>query len=155
MLSYIVRRILIAIPVLIGITFITFAFPCTRRNSGLLQQGCKFARDGVHSLETMGKALDPKERLLLIRKGNEIFNKGEIEKAARIFMTTRYRDGLIRVGDCYYFDKRDILRALHYYIEAKHEKMIREITERMATVLKKWLGESRPGPAMHAAKKEE
>jgi hypothetical protein len=89
----------------------------------------------------MEKVLNPKERLILIRKGNEIFNNGEIEKAAKIFTTTAYRDGLIRVGDYYYFEKRDIIKALQYYIEANYEKRIREVSERIAGVLKRWLGE--------------
>ena len=94
---------------------------------------------------TTGKALKPKERLLLIRKGNEIFNSGDVEKAARIFTTTAYKDGLIRVGDYYYFERKDILKALHYYIEAHYEKRIREVTERIAGVIKKWLGEAKEG----------
>jgi hypothetical protein len=89
----------------------------------------------------MEKVLTPKERLLLIRKGNEIFNGGDIEKAAKIFTTTAYKDGLIRVGDFYYFEKKDILRALHYYFEAKYEKRINEVSERIALVLKQWLGD--------------
>lgn len=87
------------------------------------------------------KVLTPKERLFLIRKGNELFNKGEIEKAAKIFATTAYKDGLIRVGDYYYFDKRNPLKAFGYYCDAQYEKRIREITARMAMVIKKWLGE--------------
>ncbi len=89
----------------------------------------------------MNKVLTPKERLVLIRKGNELFNKGDIEKAAKIFVTTSYKDGLIRVGDYYYFDKKNPLKALHFYIEAKYEKRIRELTERIASILKKWLNE--------------
>jgi hypothetical protein len=103
----------------------------------------------------MGKALDTKERLLLIRKGNEIFNNGEIEKAARIFKTTAYKDGLIRVGDYYYFEKKDILKALHYYIEAEYEKRVREVTERIAEVIKKWLGEPKTGRPESLQHKEE
>ncbi len=89
----------------------------------------------------MEKVLTPKERLQLIRKGNEIFNKGDIEKAAKIFVTTAYKDGLIRVGDYYYFEKSNVIKALHYYIEAQYEKRIREVSERIAAVLKKWLSE--------------
>jgi len=89
----------------------------------------------------MNKVLTPKERLVLIRKGNELFNKGEVEKAAKIFVTTSYKDGLIRVGDYYYFDKKNPLKALHFYIEAKYEKRIRELTERIVAILKKWLKE--------------
>jgi hypothetical protein len=89
----------------------------------------------------MEKVLTPKERIVLIRKGNELLNSGEIERAAKIFITTAYKDGLIRIGDYYYFEKKNPLRALHFYLEAKYEKRIRELTERMAMVLKKWLNE--------------
>jgi len=91
----------------------------------------------------MEKVLTPKERMLLIRKGNELFNQGDVEKASKIFVATAYKDGLIRIGDYYYFDKKDPFKALHYYIEAKYEKRIRELTERMALVLKKWLSEEK------------
>ncbi|KPJ88734.1 MAG: hypothetical protein AMS17_04445 [Spirochaetes bacterium DG_61] len=89
----------------------------------------------------MEKTLTSKERIILIRKGNELLNKGEIEKASKIFITTAYKDGLIRVGDYYYFEEKNPFKALHFYIEAKYEKRIRELTERMAGVLKKWLSE--------------
>ena len=89
----------------------------------------------------MEKALTPKERSHLIRKGNEIFNNGDIDKAAKIYTTTAYKDGLIRVGDYYYFDKKDIFKAQHYYFEAKYEKRINEISARIALVIKKWLSD--------------
>lgn len=89
----------------------------------------------------MEKVLTPKERLILIRKGNELFNGGEVEKAAKIFVATAYKDGLIRVGDYYYFDKKNPLKALEYYQEAQYEKRIKELFERIALILKKWLSE--------------
>ncbi|MBN2325356.1 MAG: hypothetical protein JXQ30_16625 [Spirochaetes bacterium] len=89
----------------------------------------------------MEKVLGSKERLLLIRKGNEIFNNGDIEKAARIFTTTAYRDGLIRVGDYYYFEKKDALKALQFYNDAKYERGIKSISERIASVIQRWLSE--------------
>ncbi|MBA7651259.1 hypothetical protein ES703_59076 [subsurface metagenome] len=91
----------------------------------------------------MEKVLTPKERIVLIRKGNELLNKGDIEKAAKIFVTTSYKDGLIRIGDYYYFDKKNPFKALHFYLEAKYEKRIRELTERMAIILKKWINEDK------------
>jgi hypothetical protein len=103
----------------------------------------------------MEKVLTPKERMLLIRKGNELFNQGNVEKASKIFVTTAYKDGLIRIGDYYYFDKKDPFKALHYYIEAKYEKRIREITERMAAVLKKWLSEEKKNPKSEKNEKTE
>ncbi len=89
----------------------------------------------------MEKVLTPKERILLIRKGNELLNDGDIEKAEKIFVTTAYKDGLIRIGDYYYFDQKNVFKALNLYLEAKYEKRIRELTERMALVLKNWLNE--------------
>ena len=91
----------------------------------------------------MEKVLTPKERIVLIRKGNEFLNEGNIEKASKIFVTTSYKDGLIRIGDYYYFDKKNPFKALHFYLEAKYEKRIRELTERMAIILKKWLNEDK------------
>ena len=89
----------------------------------------------------MEKVLTPKERIFLIRKGNELLNNGDVGKAAKIFIATAYKDGLIRIGDYYYFEKKDPFKALHFYLEAKYEKGIRELTERMAAILKKWLRE--------------
>jgi hypothetical protein len=89
----------------------------------------------------MTKVLTPKERIILIRKGNELFNSGEIEKAAKIYKTTSYKDGLIRVGDHYWFEENNPLKALHFYVEAQYEKRIRELSERIAEVIKKWMRE--------------
>jgi hypothetical protein len=92
----------------------------------------------------MNSVLTPKERIVLIRKGNELFNRGEIEKAAKIYTTTAYKDGLIRIGDYYWFDEKNPLKALKFYIEAQYEKRIREISERMAEIIKKWMSEDTP-----------
>ena len=89
----------------------------------------------------MQKVLTPKERMILIRKGNEYFNKGNIEKAAKIFVTTAYKDGLIRIGDHYYFDKKNPLKALYFYIEANYRKRIDEVTEKISNIIKRWLNE--------------
>ena len=45
--------------------------------------------------------LSSQQRIALIRKGNELFNQGEFEKAKRIFLTTSYSDGLTRIGQYY------------------------------------------------------
>ena len=87
----------------------------------------------------MQKVIVPKERLILIRKGNELFNKGDINKAAKIFVTTAYKDGLIRIGDYYYFDRKDPIKALHYYMEANYKKRIEKVSEKIAQIIKRWL----------------
>ncbi len=89
--------------------------------------------------------MDEKERVQLIRVGNELFNKGEIDKAAAIFIKTDYRDGLTRIGDFYFFDKKQPLVALKYYQMVKREDKVREIFERMMFALGKLLGKNK-GP---------
>ena len=59
-------------------------------------------------------ALPKDKRAALIRKGNELFNRGSIDLARKIFITTRYTDGLIRMGD-YYFKKKKHIMALQLY----------------------------------------
>ncbi len=85
--------------------------------------------------------MDKKERIELIRKGNELFNKGEIEKAAVVFRKTGYRDGLTRIGDHYFYEKKQPLIALKYYKMVNKVEKVNEIFERMVFALGKWLGE--------------
>jgi hypothetical protein len=54
------------------------------------------------------------QKAALNRKGNLLFNSGDIEGARRIFMTTGYSDGISRVGD-YYKSKNRLVEALHMY----------------------------------------
>lgn len=86
--------------------------------------------------------MDNKERVELIRTGNELFNNGQIEKAAEIFIKTGYRDGLTRVADYHFFDKKQPLIALKYYKMVKREDKVNEIYERMFFALGKLLGKN-------------
>jgi hypothetical protein len=81
--------------------------------------------------------MDEKERVALIRKGNELYNEGKIEEAIRIFTATGYRDGLTRVGDMFYFDKKMPLIAYKYYKLAKREDRINDIFMRMIFALQR------------------
>ena len=84
--------------------------------------------------------MDKKQRIELIRLGNRLFNEGEIEKAIQIFEKTGYRDGLTRVADYYFYDKRQPLVALRYYRMVKRGDKVGEIYERMMFALGKLLG---------------
>ena len=59
--------------------------------------------------------MDSRERAALVRKGNELFNRGEIKEAIEVFVKTGYKDGLHRVGDYYFYDKKLPLIALKFY----------------------------------------
>jgi hypothetical protein len=78
-----------------------------------------------------------KERVALIRKGNEFFNDGKIEEAIRIFTATAYKDGLTRVGDLYFFDKKMPIIAYKYYKLAGRTDRINDIFERMVFALQR------------------
>lgn len=87
--------------------------------------------------------MDKKERAALIRKGNEHFNKGEIDAAIKIFIKTDYKDGLIRLGDHYYYEKKQPLLAFKFYKKANMHEKVNEIFTRMIYALSKWIGEDK------------
>ncbi len=76
----------------------------------------------------------------LIRKGNELFNAGEIEKAKRIFLSTGYTDGIIRIGDVYYKNNEPLKALNMYWLAPAKEKKELLITE-ISAVVKRWLNE--------------
>ena len=80
------------------------------------------------------------KKVALIRKGNELFNKGEFELAKRIFLTTGYSDGLVRLGELYEKQKQP-LEAFRMYYVAPYKRRTSEMLEQMAAVVQKWLHE--------------
>jgi len=86
--------------------------------------------------------LSSEKRAALIRKGNELFNKGEFDLAQRIFATTRYTDGLRRMGD-YYMERGRILDALRSYWIAPAPDKTAVLVEKIAQVMKQWLSEGK------------
>ena len=85
-------------------------------------------------------ALSSSQRVALIRKGNELFNAGRFEQAKKVFITTGYSDGLIRIGD-YYLEKQDPLEALRMYWMAPAPDKVDRILENTVGVLRKWMEE--------------
>lgn len=88
--------------------------------------------------------MDSKLRVKLIRKGNELFNNGNIEGAIKIFEKTGYRDGLTRVADYYFYDLQQPLVALKYYRLVNRRDKVNEIFERMMFALNRMLGRKPP-----------
>ena len=87
-----------------------------------------------------GASLSSQDRAALIRKGNELFNKSQLPAAKRIFMTVRYADGLIRLGN-HYMNEGNPLEALRMFWLAGDRRRIEELSEQMAGVIRKWLRE--------------
>ncbi|MDX1959722.1 MAG: hypothetical protein SFU98_14195 [Leptospiraceae bacterium] len=87
--------------------------------------------------------LDPKLRAELIREGNAAFNDGDYVKAKNLFLQTEYKDGLIRLGDYYMYEKRLPMLAYGYYKKAGYQQKIDEIFQRMLMALSEWLGKDK------------
>lgn len=83
--------------------------------------------------------MDDKTRVELIRRANELFNNGQVERAAEVYEKTGYKDGLTRVGDYYFFDKKLPLNALKYYRLSGRNEMVQQIYERMIYALSMWI----------------
>lgn len=84
--------------------------------------------------------MDSKERVQLIREGNTAFNAGDIRKAREIFLKTDYKDGLIRLGDHFMYDRKLPMLAFGYYKKAGRQDKVDEIYQRMVYALSVWLG---------------
>lgn len=94
----------------------------------------------IKSSDTPHHGLAGEEKVKLNRKGNELFNRGELETARRIFQTTGYSDGLIRVGDRYLEGHRPV-DALKMYWLAKDDKRSAELVELAVLAIQKILHE--------------
>lgn len=84
--------------------------------------------------------LSAEQRVALIRRGNELFNRGSIEDAKRIFVTVGYTDGLVRLGD-HYNRHNEPLEAFRMYWLAPDRGKAEYMIERMAVVVRNWLEE--------------
>lgn len=91
-----------------------------------------------------GASLSAGDRVALIRKGNELFNGGNIAAARRVFMTVRYGDGLIRLGN-HFMAQGDPLEAFRMFWLAGDTARINEMAEQMAWVIRKWLRDDQSG----------
>jgi hypothetical protein len=84
--------------------------------------------------------VDPASKAALIRKGNQLFNDGEVDTAKKIFLTLGYTDGIIRAGD-YYYKKCEYWEAYRLYNLAPAPAKVDYLIERMAGVVREWISE--------------
>jgi hypothetical protein len=84
--------------------------------------------------------VSPEQKALLIRKANELFNRGDLDQAKKIFVTTRYSDGMIRLGDLY-AQKKDYLSAFQMYKMAPSPERAEAMILNLTAVLKNWIKE--------------
>ena len=87
---------------------------------------------------TRDTVLESGDKAALNRKGNVLFNSGDIESAKRIYLTTGYSDGLIRVGD-YYKSKGRVMDALRMYWIAPDKNKAESIILQLSVVIQSFL----------------
>jgi hypothetical protein len=102
----------------------------------------KFDNENLFIKVTTPGPIEGQDKAALNRKGNQLFNNGNIEAAKRIFMTTGYSDGLSRVGD-FYKSKDRLLEALRMYWIAHDRTKSQPIIEQLAGVLQSQLQEEK------------
>jgi hypothetical protein len=84
---------------------------------------------------TVRPPVDGAQKAALNRKGNALFNSGDVEGARRIFLTTGYSDGLARVGDYYKAQGRP-LDALRMYWLAPDKTKAEPLMMQLSQVLR-------------------
>lgn len=82
--------------------------------------------------------LTSEQKVILNRKGNVLFNQGDLVAARRIFLTTGYSDGLNRLAESSE-QKGEILDALKLYWLAHNRRMADPIIEKLSAVISKTL----------------
>ncbi|MEQ9364345.1 MAG: hypothetical protein RIF32_08890 [Leptospirales bacterium] len=87
--------------------------------------------------------MDSSLRAEKIREGNRAFNEGDYPRARELFSQADYKDGLIRIGDYYMYDRRLPLLAYGYYKKAGDQKKIDDLHRRMIGALGTWLGKDK------------
>jgi len=98
----------------------------------------KFEDENLFIKTTVQPSMDSAQKVALNRKGNELFNSGDIEGARRIFMSTGYSDGLTRVGDYYKSKNRPVEALRMYWIAPDRTKagpLILEVVGAIQTLL--------------------
>jgi hypothetical protein len=101
-------------------------------NDDLLE---KFEDEAVFLKGTESSRVESAQKAALNRRGNELFNKGGVEEARRIFITTGYSDGLSRIGD-YYKKKGRMVDALRMYWTAHDKKKTAEACMELSIFIK-------------------
>lgn len=96
--------------------------------------------DGFIKVTDSPVPLSSDKKVILNRKGNIYFNNGDLLSARRIFITTGYSDGLIRVGD-EYLKKGNELQALKMYWLAHSKNKCQPLLEKLAHTISTLLKE--------------
>jgi hypothetical protein len=105
----------------------------------------KFEEQNVFVKTTHPSSIDGAQKAALNRKGNMLYNAGNIEAARRIFLTTGYSDGLSRIGD-YYQSQGRYVDALRMYWIAPDRTKSEPVIMRISALLQDLIHEEEDHP---------
>jgi uncharacterized protein TP_0066 len=89
----------------------------------------------IKTSELPVKTLTAEQKAKLNLRGNELYNKKDIAAAERIFITTGYSDGLVRIGD-YYANRNEHLKALKFYHLAHNTNKEGILLDKLAEIIR-------------------
>jgi hypothetical protein len=101
----------------------------------------KFEGKNIFVKTTVPSSVEGSQKAALNRKGNMLFNSGDIEGARRIFMTTGYSDGLSRVGD-YYKTQNRLIDALRMYWIAPDRTKAEPLIMQLSDIIKQLMADN-------------
>ena len=78
--------------------------------------------------------LTSEQKVIINRKGNELFNEKKYDEARRLFITTGYSDGLTRLGDVEAKNNRE-LDALKLYYLAHNKRKTEPLIEKLSSLI--------------------
>lgn len=89
----------------------------------------------IKSTDLPSTAITAEQKAALNRKGNEFFNRGDMDTAKRIFKTTGYSDGLTRVGAVLEEQGKSI-EALKLYWLAHNKRKADPLVQKIALLIR-------------------
>jgi len=102
----------------------------------------RFKDQGSFLKVTSSTPVESSQKAALNRKGNQMFNDGNVEAAKKVFLTTKYSDGLSRVGD-YFKSQNRPLEALQMYWLAPDRTKSEPLIEQLASLLQGLVAEDK------------
>lgn len=92
--------------------------------------------------------MDGTERVMLIRRGNELFNTKDYKNALKIYLAVEYKDGIGRIASIIEHEKKDKLSALKLYRQAGLHGNVDKIAYAMAQTVRFLIKEEKEKEAL-------
>ncbi len=89
-----------------------------------------------------------KDRADFIRKGNELFNKGDIVLAYKCYTMADYSAGIEKIADHYFYNEKSPAKAIVLYKKLakdtgneRVQEKLDEVAQKIVKVIRKWVAE--------------